>query len=127
MCHSRFFTVLLISILIISCNDDDSDREREEQNLNELLAEIEDLANSESCTDPSDWTYTGYGSKACGGPVGYIAYPTTIDTAAFLEKVAAHRMAQQEFNRRWDVVSNCALVDEPRAVACENGNPVFRY
>ncbi len=128
MRHFKFFTILMVSIVCLACNDDDnSNRDQEEQHLTKLLAEIQDLANSESCTDPLDWAFTSYGSKACGGPLGYIAYPTTIDTVEFLEKVAEHRMAQQEFNRRWDVVSNCSLADEPRVVECENGSPVFRY
>ncbi len=127
MGHLKFFTTLILSILMISCDDEDSNREREEQNLNELLSKIHNMANSSSCNDPADWHYTSYGSKACGGPVGYIAFPVTIDTIAFLEMVAKHKKAQQEFNERWDISSDCSSPAAPKVIACDNGNPVFQY
>ena len=114
--------------LLSSCSDDDdATREDESANLNALLVEIQEMASSVDCTDASDWPYTAYGNKACGGPVGYIAYSTDIDTARFLEKVARHRRAQEAFNEKWDVVSDCSLPGVPSSVRCEDGVPVFEY
>ncbi len=39
--------------------------------LDKLLLEIETIANTPQCIDPSDWAYTPLGSKSCGGPVQY--------------------------------------------------------
>ncbi len=123
-----FFTALLMIQLISSCSDDDdATRDDESANLNALLVEIQEMASSVDCTDASDWTYTAYGNKACGGPVGYIAYSTNMDTARFLEKVAQHRRAQEAFNEKWDVISDCSLPGEPSSVRCEDGAPVFEY
>ena len=71
--------------LNFSCSDDDNEmsRAQEAQILQEMLSEIEDLAASEDCEDASEWTFTAYGSKACGCPIGYIAYSTNIDTESF--------------------------------------------
>ena len=92
-----FFEILLT---ILSCSNDDNrlTKEQEAQQLSEMFAEVEALASSESCDDSSEWTYTSYGSKACGGPIGYIAYSTNIDTELFLQKIEEHRTAQQAFN-----------------------------
>ena len=97
-------TYQLIAFLFIlgisfSCSDDDGTSQTQEaQSLQEMLKEIKDLASSKKCEDATEWTFTSYGSKACGGPVGYIAYSTTIDTALFLDKIAEHRIAQDQFN-----------------------------
>lgn len=128
-----FFAPILAIVLLSSCTNDDDDandnltQEEELANLNALLAEIEDMASSVPCTDAADWSYTAYGDKACGGPVGYIAYPTTINTVQFLNKVVAHRNAQEAFNQKWEVASDCSLPAEPNAVRCEGGVPVFDY
>ncbi len=123
-----FAPLLLLSFL--SCNnDDDNDLTQEEEsaNLNALFVEIQEMASSVPCNDPSAWAYTAYGDKACGGHVGYIAYPTSIDTAVFLEKIEEHRKAQEAFNEKWQVISDCLLPGEPSAIRCEDGAPVFEY
>ena len=124
-----FAPLLLLSFL--SCNnDDDGDnrsQEEESANLNALFAEIQEMASSVPCNDPAGWAYTAYGDKACGGHVGYIAYPTSIDTALFLEKVEEHRSAQEAFNEKWEVISDCLLPGEPTSIRCEDGVPVFEY
>ena len=120
---------LLTTLAFISCSNDDksSTQEQEAQQLSEMFTEIEALSSSESCGDASEWTYTTYGSKACGGPIGYIAYSQNIDTALFLQKIEEHKIAQQAFNEKWSIISDCSLPQQPDAVVCENGNPVFEY
>ena len=118
-----------ILLTILSCSNDNkgSTQEQEAQQLSEMFAEIEALASSESCDDASEWTFTSYGSKACGGPFGYIAYSVNIDTELFLQKVEEHKTAQQIYNEKWDIISDCSVPQEPDAVVCENGNPVFEF
>jgi hypothetical protein len=114
--------------MCFSCRQNDGlTQEEEAQNLRVLLSEIEVLATSESCVDASAWTYTSYGEKACGGPVGYIGYATSIDTVLFLQKVEAHRKAERAFNEKWGIISTCDTPQEPSGVVCENENPVFTY
>ena len=121
-----FFGILLT---ILSCSNDDNvlTQEQEAQQLSKMFVEIEALASSESCVETSEWTFTSYGSKACGGPIGYIAYSQNIDTALFLQKIEEHRMAQQAFNEKWGIISDCSIPQEPQTVVCENGNPVFEF
>ncbi|MDY8135498.1 hypothetical protein [Aquimarina sp. 2201CG5-10] len=124
----KFFGILFLIGICFSCDDDDAlIQEQEAQNLNQLFFEIESLATSENCNDSAEWTFTSYGSKACGGPVGFIAYSTNIDTELFIKKIQEHRTAQQKFNQKWGVISDCSLPLQPSGVLCENGIPVFEY
>jgi hypothetical protein len=59
--------------------------------------------------------------------VGFIAYPNSIDPEFFLQKVAAHRTAQENYNEKWRIVSDCSAPAQPSAIACDNGIPVFVY
>ena len=114
--------------MCMSCSQNDGLTQQEEaQKVGILLSEIERLATSKSCEDASEWSYTSYGEKACGGPVGFVAYATTIDTVAFLQKVEAHRAAEQAFNIKWGIISTCDTPAEPSGIICENGTPVFTY
>ena len=71
----KIFGLNFLLVIFFSCgNNNELTKEQENQNLIQLFSEIERLANSESCTDSSEWTFTDYGSKACGGPVGFTAY-----------------------------------------------------
>lgn len=120
---------LLATLAFLSCSNDNkgSTQEQEAQQLSKMFVEIEALASSESCVETSEWTFTSYGSKACGGPIGYIAYSQNIDTALFLQKIEEHRIAQQAFNEKWGIISDCTVPQEPRTVVCENGKPVFEF
>lgn len=124
----HFIGLMLLTAICFSCDEaDDKTQEQEAENLDQLFSEIESLASSESCEDATKWAFTSFGSKACGGPVGFIAYATTIDTVLFLERIESHRAAQQAFNQKWAIASDCSAPLEPTSVLCENGNPVFEY
>ena len=115
-------------LLFISCSDDEKlTQEQEAQNLEKMFSEITNLANSENCSNATEWTFTSYGNKACGGNLGFIAYSTKIDTEIFLRKIEEHRLAQKEFNKKWGIISDCSLPSEPKGIKCENGKPVFEY
>jgi len=101
----------------------DEDRER----LMEQFAEIQELSNSVSCDNADEWSFTAYGSKACGGPQGYIAYANTTDERAFLDLVEQHSDAEMIFNEKWAIISDCAVVSPPSYVICREGLPVLIF
>jgi len=92
-----------------------------------LATEIRSQAAAESCENAEDWKFTSIGSKACGGPTGYLPYSVNIDTVLFFRLVEAHRLQEQEFNETWGVVSDCALALAPTDVICEDGKPVLVF
>ncbi|TVZ56320.1 hypothetical protein OD91_1604 [Lutibacter sp. Hel_I_33_5] len=104
-----------------------TEQEKEHQNLMNLFAEIQDIANSLSCKDALEWLFTAYGSKACGGPQGYIAYSKKIDTVNFLNKVAIYTEGEKEYNIKWDINSTCDITPQPTGVKCENDYPTLLF
>ncbi|WP_299220969.1 hypothetical protein [uncultured Aquimarina sp.] len=108
--------IALFATLFNSCNDDDdttSSMEQEQQVLVAMLNEIQTIANSTSCIDATNWTYTAIGAKACGGPKDYIAYSTTIDVEDFLKKVNAYTDLEDVFNKKWGIISDCSIEPKP--------------
>lgn len=126
------YLVILTCVIVAaftSCEKDEVDgvRERDEQRLEALYAEIKEMAESVSCEDAEEWEFTALGSKACGGPMEYIAYSSTIDTETFLEKVKLYTELQHQFNVDWKITSDCSVVAKPIDVQCVDGNPEFIY
>ena len=97
------------------------------QHLMKLFEEITNMANSKPCNNSNNWTFSAYGSKACGGPQGYIAYSTEIDVTSFLEKITQYTKAEAAYNNKWGVISTCDLPLEPSAVFCKNNTAVLKY
>lgn len=104
-----------------------SEKEIAHQKLMELFTQIENLSYSESCTNSLDWTFVGYGAKACGGYQGYIAYSKNIDTDLFLNKIEVYTTAEKEYNIKFGIVSDCAIISMPKSVECQNGYPTLKY
>lgn len=125
---SLFLTVLLFPVFM-ACESDSLGltKEQEQLALNQKRAEIENLANSLACVDPSGWAFTGIGGKACGGPTGYIAYSTSINVDEFLKKVGEFTIAEDNFNKKWNIRSDCSVPPQPVGVNCENGVAVLVF
>ena len=85
------------------------------------------MASSVTCIDSLVWTYTSFGNQACGGPVGFIAYSTSINVELFIKKIEEHRIGEQEFNKKWGIISTCSIPPQPNGIICKDGNPVFEY
>ena len=97
------------------------------QELMNLFTEIDNIAYGKTCTNSSDWTFVGYGAKACGGFKGYIPYSKKIDTVLFLEKIANYTKTENDFNNQFDIVSDCSIIEKPTFVECKNGYPILKY
>jgi hypothetical protein len=104
-----------------------SEQEIEHRSLMDLFNEIQNLSYSVSCSDATDWNFVAYGSKACGGAQGYIAYSSQIDTATFLQKIELYTKSEKDFNIKWGVISDCSIPNAPTSVECQNGYPTLIY
>lgn len=89
--------------------------------------EVYALAYSKKCKNAADWKFTPYGSNACGGPVGYMAYSTKIDTVALFNKIATYNMAEAAFNKKWSITSNCIEMEAPQSIECQNESAYLIY
>lgn len=116
---------LLLLMVSFSC-EDTSDKPYTLDQLEELSKEIQALSESVSCTNSSEWRFTPMGSKACGGPIKFIAYHQSIEEK-FLDLVTQYTKLQAEYNQKNNVISDCMLVAPPRSVTCEGNKPIFSY
>jgi hypothetical protein len=83
--------------------------------------EILSIANGVTCTNAANWKIVAIGSKACGGPTGFIAYEKSINETVFLKKVEDYTKAQADFNKKWGAFSTCDIPIKPSGVECVDG------
>ena len=120
--------ILVIGLTFTSCSDDTgSTQEQEAQNLEKMHVEIMSLSTSKQCENPKDWAFTSIGSKACGGPTGFVAYSLKSDTTEFLDKVEKYTNYQKEFNTKWGIISTCDVSPSPISIECVNGKVRLVY
>jgi hypothetical protein len=121
----RIFSLLLI---LGGCQlFEDNTKDYDLAELDKLYERIISLSESKTCSNSSEWQFTSIGSKACGGPTGYVAYSTEINESEFLELVKQYTELQAEYNRQNKKASDCSFLSPPAKVFCENGKPVFQY
>ena len=99
----------------------------DDDNLKQLLNKITIQSDTAECNNSENWSFTALGEKACGGPKTYIPYPHSIDTAAFLVLVKKYNAAEKAFNKKYNIISDCAFVLPPTSITCDNGKPVLIY
>lgn len=117
---------MLLMILVSACETNElltGTREGDDEKLKQLYQEIESISTSQACENADEWLFAAIGSKACGGPTGYVAYSTRLDTDAFLKKVQHYTDVQAAYNKKWNVASDCMYVSPPSHILCEDGKP----
>jgi len=121
-------SIVLVMSLVWACTDRDEPMPNVDQiELEKLYKDIEKSAQQFTCENAGEWKFTAIGSKACGGASGYIAYSVKIDESTFLKKVEQFTKLQADYNQKYGVYSDCALVIQPKGVTCDNGKPKFTY
>lgn len=124
----KYSGIFLFMLLVLGCESVDSESPVVyPSDMQEIYKEMVRLSESETCSNSEDWLFTSYGSKACGGPIGYIAYSKKIDQNYFLGLVNKFTELQAENNRKTGAVSDCALAIRPTSVSCESGKPKLIY
>jgi len=99
--------------------------------LARLRAEAQALARANGCPQSGQCRAAPVGAKECGGPRGYIVYcPLTTDTAALFRKLDEFKRADQEFSRKYQLLSDCMVVMEPGVElvdgSCRSAPPSLR-
>lgn len=121
---SKFILAPLCLLLLFStqCEDDITPptQEDELQELIDLKTEIENFASTPICDDTFECKFIALGSKPCGGPWSYLVYSTSIDTNRLESLVEGYNQKESIYNTKWNIASDCALVNPPTSVTCEN-------
>jgi len=105
---------------------DENSQKYDQARLDKIKSAIEEQIAKEECTDAADWAFSPIGSKACGGPVSYIAYPKKIESD-ILPKIENYTSSMSEYNKKYNITSDCMMPTEPTGVKCENGKAVLVY
>ena len=119
--------LLLLSMLFMAfgCKEDDDDTiDGDRLKLSELKTEIDALIDTSVCDDTYNCEFIAYGSKACGGPQGYLVYSTSIDVENLKTMVENYNQAEADFNTKWNISSNCSTPNPPSEIICENNKCV---
>ncbi len=122
--------LILFSLLLFStqCDEDTNlTKEDEEQQLAVLKIDIEELANTSICGDTFECKFIPFGSKPCGGSWTYLVYSTSIDTEQLETMVENYNRKEALYNTEWNIASDCAIVNPPTRVNCENNTCVAVY
>lgn len=120
--------LLILAFCSTGCKDAEiMSQEADLAKLDAQYTEILKLSTQYSCENAGEWKFTPYGSQACGGPVGYIAYSVKIDEQNFIAKIKAYAENQIAFNKKYSVFSTCAIILPPKSIICENSKPKFVY
>ena len=88
--------------------------------LKNLQAEIVNSIAVISCDDARKWKIAAMGSKPCGGPANYIAYPVEIEEQ-ILPKIKTYTIQESGFNEKYGIVSDCMMETEPTGIICIEG------
>lgn len=73
------------------------------------------LVKTDGCPSGDQCRTAAVGSRACGGPRYYLVYCSkTTDSAALFKKLEAVAAAEQEYNKRYQLVSTCEFRMPPQ-------------
>lgn len=123
----KWLSIFVLTGLITSCSlFGEEGKQYQLDEIEQLEQEIIALSESVPCTNSSEWEFIAMGSKACGGPTRYIAYHRSV-AEDFLDLVNQFTRLQEEYNLRYNVVSDCMLIIPPKSVTCEGNRPVLVY
>ncbi|SDQ77140.1 hypothetical protein SAMN05421664_2530 [Chryseobacterium soldanellicola] len=107
---------------------DENSQKYDQAQLDKLKAEIDAEISKEKCTDATtnEWKPAPMGSKSCGGPKYYVAYPAKLE-AAILPKIESYNAKEAEFNKKYSITSDCSVIGEPVGIRCINGKAEVVY
>lgn len=125
----QIMTILFALAGLVACEKSSTQdpQERDREQLSDMLKDIHETVDTVDCVDDSQWEFTAIGSKACGGPQSYLAYPLSIDTAEFMGRVRLYTQAEQDYNVTYKITSTCDVVAPPTDVTCDDGKPKLIY
>ncbi|MDQ8003167.1 MAG: hypothetical protein REI64_00130 [Pedobacter sp.] len=121
------YLIIICTIAFMSSCDKEKTQAKDQQELEQLFNQIKGIAESSTCGQNQELKYIAIGAKACGGPTSYLGYSSSINVSEFENMVAKYTEMQQNYNKKWNVISDCMALAPPKSVTCENGKPKLVY
>lgn len=110
--------------IFASCEQLSAEQEITREQLDRQLAEIQSFIEEGNCSSDSQCKFIPYGSKACGGPQGYLIFSSNVDEEKLKSMVEKYSQAEASFNKANNIMSDCSIPPEPQELACEDGECV---
>ncbi|QED38575.1 hypothetical protein FK178_12985 [Antarcticibacterium arcticum] len=104
-----------------SCEQLANEAEVTSVQLEQELDQIKNFIAKTNCSGSTDCRFIAFGSKACGGPQGYLLYSSGIDEEALKKMVAQYTAAEDKYNKANGIISDCSLPTPPSKMGCEDG------
>ncbi|WP_433763330.1 hypothetical protein [Flavobacterium ginsenosidimutans] len=122
------FILFVLSLLLVSCSNDESTQEEESARLQKMYNEIVEYSqvNSKPCINPEEWAFMKFGSSNCSG---YILYYKQIDVTILQKKIDRYLAAKGKFDAKWGIFYDCMELPTPTPsdIKCVDGKPVIKY
>lgn len=119
----NLFILHIVFFFVVACtieDDNPANCQSTYEYLQELKVLIEDQAAESICNDEFECRSIAFGSKPCGGPWSYLIYSTSIDTLDLVNRVNEYNDIEMNFNINCGATSDCAFVNPPTTLMCEN-------
>jgi len=126
--YQIFIKTITLMVIVFSCSTISTQSQEEDLfALDNLKLEIETIVDQGNCTEISNCNYIAFGSKACGGPQGYLVYSNSIDVILLKEKVTKYNQQEKDYNKKWNIISDCSVPSPPTSIACVDGKCIGVY
>jgi hypothetical protein len=107
-------SLLLLVLLLPACDNNPATEAEDFDELAKMGEEIELIVADTECSGVEDCRYIGIGSKPCGGNWRFLVYSATAtDTVALRVHVEAYNRREDQLNRKWGRMSDCAVPPAP--------------
>lgn len=116
------FSYSLFILLFAGCDPVSGQQDISREQLARQFGEIEVFIATAKCSSKDQCKFIPYGSKACGGPQGYLIFSSDIDVEKLKLMVQKYTEAEKRYNKENGIMSDCSIPPEPRELKCENGN-----
>lgn len=100
------------------------EQEITKEQLDQQLVAIEALIEEGNCKKDGECQFIPYGSKACGGPQGYLIFSSNVDRDELQKRVDIYTKAEAAYNKQEGIMSDCSIPPEPAKLGCVDGNCV---
>lgn len=121
----KLFLALFLFIGSVSgCEKEENNQEITAQNLEKQLAGIQAFINAGDCSETGECSFLAYGSKACGGPQGYLLFSNQVDFEVLAKMVEDYNKAEDAYNKKFGIISDCMYVTPPGKLECVDGKCV---
>ncbi|WP_420317514.1 hypothetical protein [Ekhidna sp.] len=110
---------LIITVSLISCNDDEPISDNLLDQMNTVYQEIEALIDV-SCSGSDQCVATPIGVKPCGGPTKFIVHSNNTDENQLGILVEKYNSLNAQYNEINNLGSDCSI-ETPPTIECVSG------